>query len=585
MTLAASVGTKISDASAAGDDMPASILLVDDRPENLLALEVILEPLGLNLVRASSGSEALRCLLATDFALILLDVQMPIMDGFETAAMIKERERSRTIPIIFVTAINKDERYVAKGYSAGAVDYITKPFDPDILVSKVSVFVELYEKNREIKRHLEMQKHAELREIELRQMEREREVEHRHNQEIAESEARLRQFKATLDATLDSVLIFEPGTLRYQYANSGALQLLGCTVDDLSSQTLLDALPDADAKVFLAASADLISGATAVHRFESVFRRCDLGNVPVDVSLQYIADVDADPTQPAGRFVSIVRDITERKQAQAALAAAYERERRIATVLQSSMVMAPAPDAFAGLHIESFYEPALDEALLGGDFFDVFDLPGDRVAMFVGDVSGKGLLAAAHIAEVKYALRAILHGTVDAGVAITHLNEMMCRNAPAYDPDAVSVTFVALSLMILDPLTGNATLVWAGSEPSIIMNADREIRTIETHAMPLGVDANAKYEALHMRIEPDDTLFIFTDGITEARSRGEFFGDDGIAEVLKKAPAKLGLRELGQRIIDASRAFSGGKLNDDTCLLIARRRAPAPAKPKGKAAK
>src|SRR6476646_9169408 len=131
-------------------DPKVDILIVDDRPENLLALEAILEPLGQRLVRASSGEDALRQLLDKEFAVILLDVQMPEMNGFETARMIKARERTRFIPIIFLTAISKEEEYVFEGYSVGAVDYIAKPFQPDILRSKVNVFVDLYQKQRQL---------------------------------------------------------------------------------------------------------------------------------------------------------------------------------------------------------------------------------------------------------------------------------------------------------------------------------------------------------------------------------------------------------------------------------------------------
>src|SRR6185437_6038796 len=121
--------------------MPA-ILLVDDRPENLLALQAILEPLEHELVRAESGEEALRVLLSReDFAVILLDVQMPGLDGFGTAELIKQRERTRNIPIIFLTAISKDEQHVFRGYEVGAVDYVFKPFDAEILRSKVSVLI------------------------------------------------------------------------------------------------------------------------------------------------------------------------------------------------------------------------------------------------------------------------------------------------------------------------------------------------------------------------------------------------------------------------------------------------------------
>jgi two-component system sensor histidine kinase/response regulator len=124
-------------------DHKVNILLVDDEPANLVALEAILEGLGQNLVQAASGKEALRCLLKNDFAVVLLDVQMPDMNGIETAVAIRERERSRHIPIIFLTGVVKTEEMMFKGYSAGAVDYLMKPIMAGILRAKVEVFVEL----------------------------------------------------------------------------------------------------------------------------------------------------------------------------------------------------------------------------------------------------------------------------------------------------------------------------------------------------------------------------------------------------------------------------------------------------------
>jgi PAS domain S-box-containing protein len=130
----------------------AKLLLVDDRPENLLALEALLEPLGQQLVLAGSGEEALRHLLQEEFAAILLDVQMPGLDGFQTAELIKQRERTRHIPILFLTAISKDSEHVFRGYDVGAVDYLMKPFDPQILRAKVAVFIDLWQKAAEIRR-------------------------------------------------------------------------------------------------------------------------------------------------------------------------------------------------------------------------------------------------------------------------------------------------------------------------------------------------------------------------------------------------------------------------------------------------
>lgn len=130
-----------------------NILMVDDRPENLIALESILTHPGLNLIRASSGPDALRAVLQHEFAVILLDVNMPGMDGFETADMIRKRPRSEHTPIIFLTAIEKGDQEVFKGYSIGAVDYIFKPFVPEILKSKVAVFVDLFNMREQVKQH------------------------------------------------------------------------------------------------------------------------------------------------------------------------------------------------------------------------------------------------------------------------------------------------------------------------------------------------------------------------------------------------------------------------------------------------
>ena len=138
----------------------ASILLVDDRPDKLLALEAILEGLHQNLVKVRSGDEALRQLLLQDFAVILLDVNMPGLDGFETAALIRKRKRSETTPIIFISAINDTDNHVSRGYSLGAVDYILTPVIPEILRAKVAVFVDLYLKSEQVKRQAE--EHAQL---------------------------------------------------------------------------------------------------------------------------------------------------------------------------------------------------------------------------------------------------------------------------------------------------------------------------------------------------------------------------------------------------------------------------------------
>ncbi len=144
------------------------VLIVDDRPENLFAMENLLENPEVVILRAESGSEALSILLLQDIALVLLDVQMPDMDGFEVAELMRSNPKTRSIPIIFITAISKENKYVFKGYKSGAVDYLFKPINPDILISKVNVFCNLYrqrlviqqqnarieKQNRELKKQL-----------------------------------------------------------------------------------------------------------------------------------------------------------------------------------------------------------------------------------------------------------------------------------------------------------------------------------------------------------------------------------------------------------------------------------------------
>ncbi len=168
-------------------DRKADILLVDDTPANLLALEAVLGELGQNLVKAHSGTDALRYLMDHDVAIILMDVQMPGMDGFETAALIRQRKRTRHTPIIFLTAHERTDTQVFKGYKAGAVDFLTKPFVPEVLRSKVAVFVDLFRKTEQVRRQSEL-----LREIECKEHERQMaEAKERWEQERLREEIRL----------------------------------------------------------------------------------------------------------------------------------------------------------------------------------------------------------------------------------------------------------------------------------------------------------------------------------------------------------------------------------------------------------
>ena len=152
------------DSQTDGDDLvlpPQAVLIVDDTPQNLVALEVVLEDLPCELVTAASGTEALNKLLKQEFALVLLDVQMPNMDGFEVAEIMRSNNRTANVPIIFVTANSREERNVQKGYKAGAVDFLFKPIDPTALRSKVSFFLTLDQQKRRLEAKIRASKESE----------------------------------------------------------------------------------------------------------------------------------------------------------------------------------------------------------------------------------------------------------------------------------------------------------------------------------------------------------------------------------------------------------------------------------------
>ncbi len=165
-------------------DDRVNILLVDDQPANLVALEAMLQGLGQNLVRAESGREALKRLLTDDFAVILLDVKMPEMDGFETAALIRQRDKSRHTPILFLTAADNTQNHAVRGYAVGAVDYLVKPVVPEFVRSKVAVFVELAKKSELLRRQTGLLLESEQAALELAETRAElvRDLEHKNRE-------------------------------------------------------------------------------------------------------------------------------------------------------------------------------------------------------------------------------------------------------------------------------------------------------------------------------------------------------------------------------------------------------------------
>ncbi len=235
------------------------VLIVDDREDGLIALEAVLQHLpAINLVQASSGTEAIELLAMYDFAVILLDVQMPVLDGFQTAQIIRTKfEKYENTPIIFVTAINKDDQYIYKGYEAGAVDYVFKPFDPNILRSKVSVFLELHRKSLQIAAQADLLRESERRERYLKLAELELESLKRYRN-LADAIPHI-VWKAKADGTLD-------------YFNKGWTDYTGLSAEQSLGSGWQDAIHPEDLNVFLK---NWIQAMTVNQPFEAEARIAD----------------------------------------------------------------------------------------------------------------------------------------------------------------------------------------------------------------------------------------------------------------------------------------------------------------------
>ena len=318
------------------------ILMVDDRPENLLALEAILEPLGQRLVKAHSGEEALRKLLTHDVAVILLDVQMPGMSGFDTAQMIKSRERTRFIPIIFLTAISKEEDYVFRGYQVGAVDYISKPFQPDVLRAKVAVFVDLHLKQKRLG-----EQEALLRDSERRM------TEMRHMREMLQSEAR---FKEIVSTAMDAIVIFDEQE-RITLFNDAAERMFSLPADQAVGKLISELFPEKDSVKELRAMCGHVGardgGGEGVQQVASLNGTRVSGEIfPVEASISCFEGKDGK------QYTLIVRDISERMRQQEQLDRAMAaRSRFYASMSHELRTPINAVLGYSTLLLENIYGP------------------------------------------------------------------------------------------------------------------------------------------------------------------------------------------------------------------------------------
>ena len=287
--------------------------------------------------------------------------------------------------------------------------------------------------------------------------------------------------------------------------------------------------------------------------------------------IQTIAQLCAQALDRARAYDAAQQEIAQRKAAEKELARLLEREHHVAATLQRSLLRMPPDEAFPSLTLASTYESASSDLEVGGDFLDAFLVESGKVAVVVGDVSGKGLTAAASTSEAKYTLRALLREYQDPAVVLGRLNKHLSASLHA-DPDQRE-SFIALCLALIDTNTGQVLCSAAGMEPPLIVRVNGDAVEIPVCGLPLGIDPEASYSAVAGVMGTGDLLVVVTDGITEARHGGRIFGYEGLVQVAQRERNRKPLGEVSQRILDDARQFAGGDLRDDAAILVARRTA------------
>lgn len=542
----------------------AGVLLVDDHRQNLVALQAVLEPLGERLLTAESGEQALRILLREQVSVILLDVRMAGLDGLQTARIIRSRPSTRSIPIIFLTAQASDLGDISEAYASGAVDYVTKPFEPEILRAKVSVFVELG---------------------------RERGERMRQSRARAEAEAVAR--------TIRTLQIFSDAALAH-------LELDGLTAELVErAGTLFQAdavglfLRDETAPgLFLRASRGAplpVPGGDRVMLGEGTLGRLAFQRQSVLLSMSDLSRSEADAMAPAdggeppiAGLLVIALVTSDELLGLLLLGASEERSfgnedlelltlaadrmaiaidhvqrfahgRQLVETLQRSLLPDRLPH-HPRLELAARYLPSGMAPQIGGDWYDAIDLDRDRTAVMIGDVVGHGVRAATTMSELRNALRAFAVEGHGPGEALHQLDRVVHAT--------IGIRMIATVLfLIIDAAQGTVTLARAGHPPPALRTADGQVRFLETESMlPLGVDDRVPPSDATHPIGPGETLLLFTDGLVERRRESITVGLERLRAALAGAPE--GVEEICEHVLEHT--SDGQPPGDDVALLAVR---------------
>ncbi|HXO07988.1 MAG TPA: SpoIIE family protein phosphatase [Solirubrobacteraceae bacterium] len=543
-------------------DEPVGILLVDDNRENLVALEAVLEPLGERLVSAQSGEHALRALLREEIAVILLDVRMAGLDGLETARIIRARSATRRIPIIFLTAQASDVEEIAMAYATGAVDYVIKPFEPEILRAKVSVFVELSRERSERVRQSHARAEAEA---------------------VARTVRTLQILSDTALAHLDldglaSELLDRAGTL-FQ-ADSAALLLRDENAPSLYLQSSRGGpLPArAHEKVMLDHGT---LGELAAQRRAALLRGSELALLQPpgskDSDRQAIAALLAVPLIAGDQLLGLLLlgsgsddrfdagDLELLTLAADRMAIAFDhvqrfsQGRQLVETLQRSLLPDRLP-RHPRLELAARYLPSGLAPQIGGDWYDAIELDRERTAVMIGDVVGHGVRAATTMSELRNALRAFAVEGHTPKEALALLDRVV--HATLGPGMIATVLFV-----IIDAAEGIVTLAGAGHPPPALRDVEHRVRFLETeHTPPLGVDEHTSPDEAQYPIRSGETLLLFTDGLVERRRESIAIGYERLQRAFETAPDDV--EEICDHVLEHTIAEQAS--DDDVALLVVR---------------
>ena len=365
-------------------------------------------------------------------------------------------------------------------------------------------------------------------------------------QDLRDSEAR---FRSVVNSTQDAIVLADDAGV-FVDANPAAEQIFDLPLTDLIGKSMCDFI--AGYHYPRVAWDESLRRGSSKDRFRLI--RSD-GSVR-EMEGHTVANV------LPGRHMSVMHDITDRVTFERRQQELYQREHRIAEMLQQALIPSQIPRRIDGWSVAAKYLPALEEALVGGDFYDVFRVDENRVGVLIGDVVGKGLVAAVHVAAVRYAIRSYAYTEASPGRVMTLTNDSLCKDE-SDESNALTAFFGILELR-------DKTLTYAnaGHEPPVVRDRAFEVTELETTGPMLGILPGATYFDKAIELKPQDCVVMLTDGITEARtSESVLFEKQGVLSTLKSA-GKRSPDDIAEALLSAATKHAGGNLQDDVAIVV-----------------